>query len=262
MQRDTLRRVVRTILKLLAAGLLALLVYWFAVNAFVHSELVFGTKVAIRTQLGDDGRSLPVARRGAREAARWLNDIFGRPISEQTSISLARSGNCQWIENLVDEQSTAWNGSGRICVYTRRKLWKQQLAGEGGRNAEELVVHELIHSAQRELGCVDEVDHQRFRWLMEGTAVYGAREALILSGRRRPQETDAYIRKEGGYRRNLVALERFETRSGDGAAYQLWHRAVRRLADQHGGAHALRDFCAAVGRGCLLYTSPSPRDRS
>jgi len=46
-----------------------------------------------------------------------------------------------------------------------------------------------------------------------------------------------------------VALERFETRSGDGAAYQLWHRAVRRLADAHGGVGALRGFCAEVGKG-------------
>lgn len=243
------RSVVRTVLKLLAVALLAFIVYWGISNAFVHSEPVAGTKLTIKTQLGDDGRSLPAARRAARQADRWLGEAFGRPISEATSIRLARSGNCQWIDSLLGEQSTAWNGSGGICVYTGRGIWKAQLAGDGGRDAEELVIHELVHSAQRELGCVDEPDEHRFRWLMEGTAVYGAREALILSGRRRAQETDAYIRSEGGYRPDLVALQLFEKRSGDGAAYQLWHRAVRRLADEHGSVGALREFCAAVGEG-------------
>jgi hypothetical protein len=240
---------VRTLLKLLAVVLLGFLVYWGIDNAFIHSEPVAGTKMVIRTQIGDDGRSLPVARRAAHEATHWLREVFGLAPSERTDIRLARSGNCQWIENLVgSEQSTAWSGSGGICVYTGRPLWKRLLKGDGGRNAEEVVVHELIHTAQRELGCVDEPGHQRFLWLVEGMAVYGAREALILSGRRRAEETGSYIRREGGYGPGLGPLERYETR-GDSAAYQLWHRAVRRLADAHGGVGALRGFCAEVGTG-------------
>jgi len=165
--------VVRSVLKLLAVALLAFIVYWGFSNAFVHSKPVAGTKVVIRTQIGDDGRSVPVARRAAQEADRWLQDVFREPISETTNIRLSRSGTCQWIENLLGrEQSTAWSGSGGICVYTGRPIWKRLLAGDGARNAEEVVIHELIHTAQRELDCVDEPDDQRFRWLMEGMAVY------------------------------------------------------------------------------------------
>lgn len=240
----------RTLLKLVAAGLLACIVFWAVSNAFVHSEAVAGTKVVIKTQIGGDARSLAVARRAAREADRWLRDGFGQPISKTADIRLARSGNCQWIENLVgSEPATAWSGSGGVCAYTGRRIWKRLLAGDGARNAEEVVVHELVHVAQRELGCVDEPGHQRFQWLVEGMAVYGAREALILSGRRRRQETDASIRSEGGYRPGLGALKDFETHGGDSAAYQLWHRAVRRLAGEHGGVGALRGFCAEVGKG-------------
>lgn len=86
------------------------------------------------------------------------------------------------------------------------------LAGDDGRDAEEFVIHELINSAQTELGCVDDSRESRFRWLMEGMAVYGAREAQVSSGRRRAADTDAYIRSAGG-----VAAQ--------------------------------REFCAAVGQG-------------
>jgi hypothetical protein len=41
-----------------------------------------------------------------------------------------------------------------------------------------------------------------------------AREALIATGERRAEETEASIREGGGFRRDLVALELFETRNG------------------------------------------------
>ena len=148
----------------------------------------------VKTQLGDDGRSLEVARRGAVAADRWLNEAFGHPLQEQTAIRLARTANCVWIDGFGD-QSTAWSGSGGVCVYTSRPRWRSMRERDGGRDAVELIAHEAIHEAQRELGCVDEPDQQRFRWLMEGTAVYGAREALIATGERRAEETEASIRE-------------------------------------------------------------------
>lgn len=233
-----------------AAVLVLVLVagWWIARNAFVETVAVPGTRLVLKTQLGDDGHSLEVARRGAVAADRWLREAFGHPLQEETAIRLARTANCVWIDGFGD-QSTAWSGGDGICVYTSRPLWRSMREREGGRDAVELIAHEVIHEAQRELGCVDEPDRQRFRWLMEGAAVYGAREALIATGERRAEETEASIREGGGFRRDLVALELFETRNGDDAAYQLWHRAVRLLADEHGGPRALRQFCAEVGQG-------------
>ena len=222
--------------------------WWIARNAFVETVAVPGTRLVLKTQLGDDGRSLGVARRGAVAADRWLNEAFGHQLQEQTAIRLARTANCVWIDGFGD-QSTAWSGSGGVCVYTSRPRWRSMRERDRGRDAVELIAHEAIHEAQRKLGCVDEPDQQRFRWLMEGTAVYGARQAVIATGERRAEQTEDSIREDGGFRRDLVALELFETRDGDAAAYQLWHRAVRLLADQHGGPGALRRFCAEVGQG-------------
>src|SRR5918999_1247894 len=39
--------------------------WWIARNAFVETVAVPGTRVVLKTQLGDDGHSLEVARRGA-----------------------------------------------------------------------------------------------------------------------------------------------------------------------------------------------------
>ncbi|MGZ8649034.1 MAG: hypothetical protein ACXW08_10460 [Solirubrobacteraceae bacterium] len=54
------------------------------------------------------------------------------------------------------QDSTGWQGTGGICLYAKRSKWQAMLAGNGGRDAEEFVIHELIHSAQTELGCVDD----------------------------------------------------------------------------------------------------------
>lgn len=149
---------------------LAVAGWWFARNAFVETVAVPGTKLVLKTQLEDDGRSLAVGRRGAVAADRWLREAFGHPLQDETAIRLARTANCVWIDGFGD-QATAWSGTGGVCVYTSRPLWRSMRAQDGGRDAVALVVHEVIHEAQRELGCVDEPDRQRFRWLMEGTAV-------------------------------------------------------------------------------------------
>jgi hypothetical protein len=40
-------------------------------------------------------------------------------------------------------------------LYAKRSKWKAMLAGNDGRDAEEFVIHEVIHVAQRELGWLE-----------------------------------------------------------------------------------------------------------